>query len=276
MTVSQDKGAARTTAATPPDHLNTQFERDGYVICPPLFTADFVHRVNEHIDLLLAGKAETGIAPMTYNPERNRVDPTALVKMDQTHLSDRTVYELVTHPALGRWAAAVTGAQKIWVWATQLLVKPPGGKDSGNVGWHQDWHYWAPWFKPESEIFTAWVAMTDVKEDCGPMLFAHGSNRWGSLGQGHFFDSDIDAQKRAMALPPGESWREVPAVMPPGAMSFHHRYTFHGSGPNRSGHARRSFAIHLRTEKSWGRTDSEDYYPKILDNEHDCPLIFSS
>ena len=43
---------------------------------------------------------------------------------------------------------------------------------------------------------------------------------------------------------------EVAAVLPPGGVSFHHRLTVHGSGPNLAAGPRVSFAIHFRTEKS--------------------------
>ena len=59
----------------------------------------------------------------------------------------------------------------------------------------------------------------------------------------------------------GRAWEEVPAIPPPGGVSLHHKFTFHGSDANVSNEPRRSLAVHLRTERSrlkpipdnWGR-----------------------
>jgi ectoine hydroxylase-related dioxygenase (phytanoyl-CoA dioxygenase family) len=47
------------------------------------------------------------------------------------------------------------------------------------VGWHQDWQYWRYW-EDDSELFTAWIAISDVQEDLGPVSFLVGSHQWGS------------------------------------------------------------------------------------------------
>ena len=38
--------------------------------------------------------------------------------------------------------------------------------------------------------------------------------------------------------------------MPAGAFSIHHKLTYYGRYPNRSGKPRRSFAVYLRSQKS--------------------------
>ena len=69
------------------------------------------------------------------------------------------------------------------------------------------------------------------------------------------------------------------AVLPPGAGSFHHRLTYHGSGPNTSSGPRRSFAIHLRTQNSELADLSplpveEAAYLSYLDDPELCPVIY--
>ncbi|MDB6167305.1 MAG: Protein involved in biosynthesis of mitomycin antibiotics/polyketide fumonisin [Verrucomicrobia bacterium] len=224
------------------------FARDGFFIAPPLIPAELLARVRPRIDAVYAGEYETGIPPCG-SPKGSSVPPTSLVKIDNTHRSDRTIHELVSHPAIGRWAAALTGAKTVQVFATQLLIKPPGSTGAGNVGWHQDYEYWD--YALEGDVFTAWVAVSDVTAESGPMRFVRGSHRWGLLKAGDFFGGDLGAiQQRILAKTGGAKWEERAAVLAPGAVSFHHKLTVHGSGPNLSTGPRVSFAIHLRTDQS--------------------------
>jgi ectoine hydroxylase-related dioxygenase (phytanoyl-CoA dioxygenase family) len=105
------------------------------------------------------------------------------------------------------------------------------------------------------------VALSDVTEQSGPVRFLRGSHRWGLKNAGDFFHQDIEAQKSSVPVPPGETWDEQAAIIPPGGCSVHHMLTYHGSGPNLSGLPRRSLAIHLRTDRS-----------RVADNVRDLTL----
>ena len=176
-------------------------------------------------------------------------------------------------PLLGELAGAITGAKRVQVWWVQGLVKPgtPDADAAAKVGWHQDRAYWGDWDEG-SELFTAWLALSDVTEDAGPMVFVNGSHKWGLLEGGDFFAQDQEALRRAIHIPEGESWHETPDLLPPGGVSFHHRLVIHGSHQNTSAHPRRSLAIHMCTEKSSLRPDS--WAAKYLDRPEICPIVF--
>jgi Protein involved in biosynthesis of mitomycin antibiotics/polyketide fumonisin len=253
------------------NNLRRSYETDGFVVCPPALPADLLARVHAHMDAVMAGQYETGVAPMVYAV--GKPDPTRLVKIDQPHLADRTLYELCTHPVLGQHAAAITGARWVQLWAAQLLHKPPGGGAAGNVGWHQDYQYWKQLWTPASNVFTCWVAISDVPRDRGPLLFARGSHRWGFLNEGDFFGAALDDQRARILAKHGATWDEVPATMRAGAFSFHHRHTYHGSGPNCGDAPRRSFALHLRTDQSEPLPGGGCYVEHLDDPIH-APIIY--
>ncbi len=269
----------------PPDQFTlTESERraaasfyadQGYFLAPPVLPADLLARVRRRIDAVYAGEYETGIPPTGNRPGRS-APPTRLEKIDNAHVSDRTIREVVSHPAVGQWAAALTGARWVQVFATQLLIKPTGGQDGGNVGWHQDYEYWDAAL--EGDLFTAWIAISDVTPASGPMRFVRGSHTWGLLKAGDFFGSNLDAIKRRIQGRHGDSaWQEEAAVLPPGAMSFHHRLLVHGSGPNESATPRVSFAVHLRTERSRlkpGVRWQDVPYLNDLDNPELSPVCY--
>lgn len=246
------------------------FALDGFCLCPQVIEPELLERVVPHMDAVLDGRYETGVAPHRrfWNPGD---DPGLLRKVDDAHWSDRTIYELVTHPAIGQWAAAVTGAGMVQLWSVQLLHKPPGSS-AASVGWHQDMPYWRRWF--EGEVFVAWLAVSDVGADAGPMRYVRGSHRWGMVEGGDFFSSDVAGVRSRLGLPEGAPWQEVPAILAPGAFSLHHNLVLHGSGPNTSGVPRRSFAIHLRTERSRPLAGDDVHYVTGLGDLERHPLMF--
>lgn len=293
-----------------PRDAGDRYRRDGFYLAPPIIPSDLIARVTESMDRVMAGEYETGEPPRrSWNPGD---DPKRIRKIDQAHLSDRTIYELASHPEIGRWASALLGAERVQLWASQMLYKPPagqggtggsgggggqGGSDgsrgsggpgdgggqggssgssvvvTGNVGWHQDKQYWK---FLDGELFTAWVAVSDVTEESGPMRFLRGSHRWGLLDSGDFFGHDHEAQRKGIPVPEGEAWDEVEAVLPPGAVSYHDRHTYHASGPNVSNAPRRSFAFHLRTEHARPVEGRDDYYVQHLDDPAYCPVLYEA
>lgn len=259
-----------------PTALRERYERDGfYIHAAPVLPPGLLERAARGLDEVRAGVYDTGEVPdgRLWNPGD---DPHALCKIEQPQLANHALREALCSPLLGQLAGAITGAQMVQVWWVQLLYKP-GTPDAAstaaatNVGWHQDRAYW-PYWDEDSEVFTAWLALSDVTPDAGPMVFVPGSHRWGLLEGSDFFAQDQKAVRAAISIPEGETWREAPVVLPPGGVSFHHRLLFHGSYRNVSNGPRRSLAIHLRTEKSNTRPDS--WRARYLDRPEICPVIF--
>ena len=75
-------------------------------------------------------------------------------------------------------------------------------------------------------------------------------------------------------MPEGESWQEVPAIMPTGSVSLHHGLTFHGSHANTSNQPRCSLAVHLRDERAIPVPGDESYYVSHLDEPQYSPVIY--
>ena len=139
---------------------------------PVVYDEESIARAIKHQDLVISGRYETGVAPRSPfdSAEATRGE---IVKIDSSHRADLTIREFVSNSNLGKWPAAIIGAQAVQMWAVQLLVKPGLGANESKVGWHQDRNYWGPW-EEDSELFTAWVPLTDVEEDCGPMVYISG------------------------------------------------------------------------------------------------------
>jgi ectoine hydroxylase-related dioxygenase (phytanoyl-CoA dioxygenase family) len=224
------------------------------------------------IEDVMDGKHEIGREPVRrWNSGDS---PTKIRKINDAHISDRTNFDFVTYPEIRRWAAMVTGTQTVQLWASQLLYKPPGGDVAGQVGWHQDYMYWKESWEPDSELFTAWVAVSDVKVESGPMCFVPRSHRWGFLNPGDLFNSDRDHTRAEIHVPNGETWGEVPAILTLGAISLHHCLTYHAGGRNISHSPPSSFALHLRTKKSKPLAGCKNHYLSNLGDPQFAPVAY--
>jgi hypothetical protein len=250
------------------------YPTDGFTIHPePILPSEIVLKAVSGMDAVRAGEYDTGVPPQP-SPWNPGDDPRKFGKIEMPQVASRAIMELICHPTLGELAAAVTGASWVQVWWVQLLYKPPVDPTlPTHVGWHQDRHYWQVWDEG-SELFTAWVALSDVTPSSGPMRFVRGSHRWGYLGGSDFYGQDHASQQAAFPLPEGAEWEEVEAVLPPGGVSFHHNLTLHASGPNRSNAPRRSFAVHMRTERSRPVDDLRRGLTAFIDDPSYCPVIY--
>ena len=225
--------------------------------------------------MVRAGTNDTGQPALesAWNPGD---DERKLCKIEMPQIASLGVRELISSPELGELAARVTGANAVQVWWVQLLHKPPSTPaEVGNtsIGWHRDRTYWGQW-EEGSELFTAWVAISEVERDCGPMRFVKGSNRWPEGWGGDFWEQDLERQKASLSAPPGFHWQEEAAILHAGGVSFHDDLTLHGSSANLSGRPRRSFAIHMRTEKSAPKGGRREGHAKYLDDPAICPVIY--
>lgn len=254
-----------------------EYQEDGfYISVGSVFPEDVIVRASEGMDRIRAGDYDTGLSP-----RRSRWNPgdseDTLCKIEMPQIANGAVRDLVSHPALGQFAARITGAKRVQVWWVQLLCKPSqktGQLSGANIGWHQDRQYWANW-EEGSELFTVWVAISDVTAESGPMRFVRGSHLWGFRGEGDFTGQDLDQQKhQEISRPQGQSWEEIAVILPPGGASLHHHLVYHGSGPNLSGTLRRSFAIHMRSENSRPVDDRRAGLTEYIDNFDFCPVLY--
>lgn len=259
--------------------LNQQYQTEGFSIRPePIIPSDIVEAAIHGMDEVREGRYDTGTPPQPSQWKPGDDPRTTLGKVEMPQIANHAIMDLMKVPALGELAAAVTGAQAVQIWWVQLLYKPTaiGPTATGpGIGWHQDRHYWQIWDEG-SELFTAWVALSDVTAEAGPMSFVRGSHRWGYVPDASDFqnEGDQDALQAQIEGTTGDSWEEVAAILPPGGVSIHHNLTYHGSVANTSGAPRRSFAIHMRTEKSRPKNDTREGLTRFIDRLDYCPVIY--
>ena len=250
--------------------LPVQYAKQGFCFLPDsTIDRKFIQTAQKGMLAVRDGIFNTGSPPSSHPG----YDQAKLCKINDAHLANHALYAMLVESELGESVARVTGSKMVQVWASQLLIKPPRSGNSGRVGWHQDRQYWQFWQKDEG-LFTAWIALSDVKKESGPMQFVPGSHRWGFLEQGDFFSSDQDMIRSNIQIPVGERWEEVSVILPLGNISLHHCLTYHGSQENVSNKSRWSLAVHLRDERAQPVLGATNYYVSHLGNMKYSPVIF--
>ncbi|MEM7364416.1 MAG: phytanoyl-CoA dioxygenase family protein [Pseudomonadota bacterium] len=259
---------------------STLFHQQGFLIHDrPVLPSAIVDRARQGVREIQAGRYNRKRSPEA-SPWKPGDREDILCKIEQPQFANNEILELVSRSEIGELAAMATGAAWVQVWWVQLLVKPGSGPGNPtedkpvNIGWHQDRSYWGAW-SDNSELLTAWVALTDVDALCGPMRFVTGSHRFGYLrGQSGFHEQDLGAIRSRFELPAGERWQEVPVHVPAGGLSLHHKLVIHGSEKNASGDDRISLAIHMRTDRSAPRYGQRDGLTRFIDDHEICPVIY--
>jgi hypothetical protein len=222
--VSDDADAAR-------------FRERGFHLEPrPLFTADALAAAVQGMDSVVRGQEDTsGLIGPAADPNAERwrhatFRPNELIKLENPQWVSTGIRALLAEHggALGALAARLTGATWVQIWHVQLLGKPSveGSGEGSLVGYHQDRNYHSGDWNDHSEIFTAWIALSDVTEAAGPMRFVDGSHQWGLLDApdgNNFFGQKLEEQRKTLrgAAPGGAVWSETAAVLPAGGVSIH-------------------------------------------------------
>jgi ectoine hydroxylase-related dioxygenase (phytanoyl-CoA dioxygenase family) len=252
--------------------LDEQYAAQGFAVVPePIVDRDLVARAAVAVDRVVAGEYVTGNAPSQrfWNPGD---DPSLFVKIDQVHRCDPALLEVASHTGIGAVAATATGAMRVQVWATQLVVKPSGPGDGTALGWHQDDLYWRDFW--DGEVFTCWVALADVGPDAGPVTYVAGSQTWPVVDQADFRRHDLDTLRSQLDLPADATWTEHAAVLPRGGVVLHHKRTMHASPANTSGHPRIGYVLHLCTDRAEPRPGAAEFFQFDLDDPQSCPVLF--
>ena len=222
------------------------YRRHGWWISGPVLTDDVLDAAVRGAERIYAGEYDEplpdGATSCGWTPEQG----VAVRKNDYTSLLVRELRGVTRAWVIGAIAARLAGVDGIRLWHDQLLYKPPVPPEQAsqsllNVGWHTDRQYWMP--ATSANMLTAWVPFHSIRHEHGPVMFVDGSHRWDEAVVGDFFNPDMS---RLRQLVHDRDAEVVEALVPRGAVSFHHCRTIHGSGPNTSGEPRRAIAVHLQ------------------------------
>ena len=219
-----------------------QFRIDGFLIVENLVDEKTIAQLHTRFDRLFQGDFETGTRPDEVNWQEGESDPELTRQICNAWKSDRRVAATVLRKDLGRALAHLGSWPGTKIVQDNMLSKPPKAR---SLGYHQDNSYLA-WYTPR-EMLTCWIALDDTSKDSGTLEFVRGSHRWHSqqIPESKFHDPADYRQAMTAAAKQEDLTPEVTYVeVPRGGGSFHHGWTWHGSGVNRSPNWRRALVLH--------------------------------
>jgi len=218
------------------------FHADGFVTVRRLISAGSVTALRTAFERLFRGEFRAGIRPDEVNWQAGESDPSLTRQICNGWKADPTVAAAVLDPGIGRAIARLGGWSGARLIQDNVIWKPPGAR---SLGYHRDNAYLA-WYRPR-EMLSCWIALDETTADGGTMELVKGSHRWPvSDAPGGAFHAPEDYRAAMMdeATSLGLRPEIVPVTVPGGGGSFHHGWTWHGSGPNSGGSHRRSLVIH--------------------------------
>lgn len=218
-----------------------QYLKSGFCIFDHFLTDDGLAGCRQNIDRMFE----------QLHPD---IAPDAIIA---THLVERWVWELATHPAILDMIEKQIGPN-ITFWSSHLIAKPP---NTGRpVPWHQDG---VEWTNVNGNFGASiWIAFDDVNEASGTMAVIPGGHAKGALpriqcaDEHDVFKWDMDLSE----LPPNLDEIKVYYNLKAGQAAIHDVMMPHESGPNASNHWRRAMVFrYIAPDGELGGSTYYDY-----------------
>jgi ectoine hydroxylase len=209
---------------TPEQHA--QFERDGYLFFPGLFSSEETRTLTAAVPELY-GRREA------YNVREKGKD--AVRTNFAAHLYSEPFARLARHPRMVEPVQELIGEA---LYMHQFKINGKQAFDGDVWQWHQDYGTWMnDDLMPEARAMNVAIFLDEVNEFNGPLMFIPGSHKQGALPAGHdtsttsypLWTIDKDAIARLVAR-----GGIVAPKGPPGSMILFHGCLVHASTSNLS------------------------------------------
>lgn len=213
--------------------LRARYERDGF-----LNAIDIIDQTQAQSERRAMEDAEARIGPLHYRAK--------------IHTLLTSPLRLATMPTVLDLVEQLIGPD-ILLYNVTYIVKEAGA--ASHVSWHQDLTYWG---LSHDDQVSMWLALSRATVHSGCMRMVPGSHHWGRA-------EHVATRDPSNVLLQGQTVRNVDeslaldCPLEPGQASFHHGWTLHASGPNRSRDRRiglnvQYLAAHVRQTKQTGDT----------------------
>jgi ectoine hydroxylase-related dioxygenase (phytanoyl-CoA dioxygenase family) len=227
------------TDTRPVQDLRAQYDENGFVRVPGLFSREEVGAFVEHFMTL---RASGPLAGDLVGADPHSDDPLLRYpRMIHMHHWDPRSREFLLEPRLTSVLRALLDQDVIGV-QTMLYFKPPGARGQAL---HQDDFFLTA---RDGECMGAWLSLDVADADAGCLRVVPGSHRWPLLCT---VEADVRESFTDVTVPLPPEVEAVDVPMEPGDVLFFHGHLVHGSLPNRTpDRFRRSLIAHYVSERT--------------------------
>ena len=223
------------------ESLIEEFNNNGFLILDNFLDLNYIEDLRNKFEPLFKGNFETGIEPDEWNWKFGKDPEDVTRQICNAWKADHLIKKVVCHRIIGEVCSRLMNWKGARLVQDNVLWKPPGGK---TLGFHQDAAY-DDWLIPQT-MTTCWMSLDDTSKETGTLEYIKGSHKWGLQPPKGEFHSPEDYKKELNIFAEKNNKQiEVAYVeVPAGGVSFHHGFTWHGSGINTSNKNRRAIVSH--------------------------------
>ncbi len=194
------------------------FQRDGYIKLKNLISPGALGQLREAMSQLLE---------QTASQLGSRFGSLEMMWPDNS-----IVRQFVFSSRLARLASELLGVPKVRLYHDNGLSKQPG---CGRTPWHYDGHHFPIATK---DVCTLWLPLQAIPDNMGPLGFARGLDLVDQVADIPFSKFDTSYDQRIMERFRERGVQVDSSAFDLGEASFHHNFSFHTAGPNRTTTAR--------------------------------------
>ncbi|HZG78780.1 MAG TPA: phytanoyl-CoA dioxygenase family protein [Paenibacillus sp.] len=207
------------------------YRANGFVQIDGVLSPEELEELREYLDEAMGAKAVNGLQTSQaggayYNVLNQRVN---------TWRDHGGMAKFVLSERFAALAKQLVGADGIRLFHDHALFKMPN--DSKPTPWHQDHGYWP--MQPSGAL-SIWIALDDVDENNGCMMFVPKSQQIKNLKNVNFVEPHDLFEEAGGAVDRNTA---VVCRMKAGSCTFHDGFTFHYAHANRTDRPRRVLAI---------------------------------
>lgn len=207
------------------------YQENGFVQVDNVITPDELAELREYLDEALNSNANN-----SFQSDQEGAYYRVLNQRVNTWRDHAGMAKYTTHPRFAEIARQLTGSKGMRLFHDHALLKMPG--DSKPTPWHQDLTYWP---MEQTGALSIWIALDDVDENNGCMMFVPKSRAIGKLNPIDLANpQDIFEYAKGTDIP---NTKPVMIRMKAGSCTFHDGLTFHYAHANKTDKPRRALAI---------------------------------
>lgn len=210
------------------------YQENGFVQIDNVLSSEELAEVREYVDEAMDSKEGRSIR----NNEGGAYAKVLNQKVN-TWRDHAGVGKYSLHPRFAQMALELSGANGIRLFHDHCLLKMPG--DSKPTPWHQDFPYWPMRGRKDTKTLSIWIALDDVDENNGCMMFLPKSHTVGKLKPISLVEpQNIFEYAKGTVV---DEKQPVKVPMKAGSATFHNGLTFHYAHSNKTDKPRRALVM---------------------------------